>query len=144
MPFLPPNQQRQSTEGCSTATSNKQLAEYNKTVCSSAQKQTKLHTGYQFAADTLPAITWLQAVLKIQACVQPPTYAENVTLLASAARCRPHINQSIYPGCRAHSSSVWQTDDGTERQTDCREFNRPCSAYYASSVNNMHTLDGST
>jgi len=47
--------------------------------------------------------------------VQPPTYADNVTLPAFVRRCR--TNPSIYPARRAHSSKRAVVDRQTDRQT---------------------------
>jgi len=104
MPFLPPNQQRQSTEG-QTVINNKCY------------------------------ITSLS--------VQLPTSADSVTLLAFAAERQPCSSRSISPAHRAHSSKPAAAACGgpimgrMDRRTDARKFHRPCSAYYASSVNNI-------
>ena len=74
-------------------------------------------------------------------CVQLPMSADNVTLLASAAEHRPCNNGPISPGCWVHSSkptraacSGWMMRQ-TDGWTDARQFHRPCSIYYVSSVN---------
>ena len=77
-----------------------------------------------------------------QACVLLPTYANNVALPAFARRCCSISQQSIDISCRrAHSSkpaaaACCDRMGQTERQTDARQLHRPCSAYYAGSVNN--------
>ena len=89
---------------------------------------------------------------KQQVCVQLPTPADNVTLLAFAAERRPCNNRSIYmyPARRAHNNKPGRqkqchgcnpcllcgADRQTDGQTDARQFHRPCCAYYARSVNN--------
>jgi len=75
-----------------------------------------------------------------QVCVQLPTSADNVTLLAFPAEA-PAVQQSIDiswppgPQQQTRRGSVRPPNDGTDRQTDARQFRRHCSAYYASSVN---------
>ena len=48
-------------------------------------------------------------------------------------------NQSISPACRARSSKPAARQDGTDRQMNTRQFHRPCSTYYVSSVNKTQT-----
>ena len=72
-----------------------------------------------------------------QVCVQLPTSADNVTLLAFTAARRPCSNRLISPGRRTHSSKpaaaacVGRMMGRTDRQTDARRFYRLCPAYYA-------------
>jgi len=77
---------------------------------------------------------------------QLPTSAVNVTLLAiaAAAPCCNYCCQSIAPACTVLSSKpaarcgwmIGQTDKQTDAEMDVRPFHRPCSTYYATSVNN--------
>jgi len=73
-------------------------------------------------------------------CVQLPTSADNVTLLAVAAERRPCSDVSISPARRAHSSKPAAVACGGQMmgqsngQTDTRPLHKPCCAYYASSV----------
>jgi len=90
-----------------------------------------------------------------QVCVQLPTLADNETLLAvtaerrAAAPCcgaaatgRPAAavvgRYRLYSRRSAanppHAAAA-RSNDRTDRRTDARPFHRPCSAYYASSVN---------
>jgi len=54
----------------------------------------------------------------------------------------PAVQQSIDFSCppgpqqQTHSSSVRWPNDAADRQTDTRQFHRPCSVYYAIRVNN--------
>jgi len=65
-----------------------------------------------------------------------------VILLAFAVELRTCSNRSISSGRRARSSKPAAAACGvrmtgrTDRETDLRQFHRPCSAYYASSVSN--------
>ena len=87
-------------------------------------------------------------------CVLPRTSAINVTLLAFAAERRAadssgrpapplsiDISRPPGPQQQTRRSGVRRTNDETSRQTDRRtdalQFHRPCSAYYASSVNTV-------
>jgi len=87
--------------------------------------------------------TRYQAAQTVQqtVCAQLPTSADNVTLLAVVAERQPCSNRSLSPGRRAHSSKPAAAACGrrmrgrTDRLTDARQLHRPCSAYYASSVN---------
>jgi len=78
-----------------------------------------------------------------QVCLQLPTSAANVTLLAfaaerraAAAKCRPCSNM-LGAQQQIHSSSVRRANDETDGQTDARPLHRPCAAYSASSVKNV-------
>ena len=59
---------------------------------------------------------------------------------ASARSQRPPLSIDI--SCprgaqqQTHRPPLLHSIDGTDRQTDARPFHRPCSAYYAGSVNN--------
>ena len=76
-----------------------------------------------------------------KSCVQLPTYADNVALPTFAHRTSL---QQQSPARRAgpqtrHSCGrmMGRKDGETDRQKDARQFHRPCSAYYASSGNNV-------
>jgi len=85
-----------------------------------------------------------------QICVHLPASAD-VTMLTLPVKCHAcsthtHAcsNRSISPGCWGSKPTAAacvspHPTDGTDRQTDARQFHRPCSTYYASSVNKMHT-----
>ena len=83
---------------------------------------------------------------KIQACVQLPTYTDNVALPAFARRT-PLLQQSIDISRPAHSSKpaaagllLW-THAETHIMTDTVSFHRPCCAYYAGSVDKLSLYD---
>jgi len=114
---------------------------------------TALQSGPGFLAH--PAEHNIGPLYPTQICVQLPMSAVNVTLLAFAAERRAAAPLLWAPGaCRArrlHCRSISPADMAlsskpaahrgcgrmmTYRQTDARSFHRPCSAYYASSVNN--------
>ena len=64
-----------------------------------------------------------------EVCVQLPTSADNVTLLAFAAERRPCSNRSISPGRRAHSSKPAAAAFGgfaVVGQTDTRQLDILC------------------
>ena len=76
---------------------------------------------------------WKKAV-----CVQLPASAGDVTLFVFAAERRPCSNRSVSPGCRPTAANPPRRPYGRiDRQTDARQFRRPCSAYYASSVDKV-------
>ena len=73
-----------------------------------------------------------------------------LTLPVKCHACSTHThthacsNRSISPGCwgskpTAAACVSLHPTDGTDRQTDAHQFHRPCSTYYVSSVNKMHT-----
>jgi len=77
------------------------------------------------------------SVFHLQVCVQLPT-ASHLLLWA-----QPYSNQSISPARRAFSSKrATAATEWWDRQTDARQFHRPCSAYYASSVNRIKMSAG--
>ena len=92
------------------------------------------------------------SILQKTVCVQLPTSAVNVTLLALVTERRAaaplllsavqqSINTSCPPGTQqqTRNSSVRRANDETDRQTDSRPLHRPSSAYNASSVKNPAT-----
>ena len=79
-----------------------------------------------------------------QVCVQLPTPADNVTLLAFAAERRPRSNRSISPARRAHGSKpaaavcdgrlIRQTDGQTDGRTPYRYADSPPRAMLAVAI----------
>jgi len=76
--------------------------------------------------------------IKISLC--SASYISWQTDIARVCCWAPAVQQSIViswlpgPKQQTHRNGVWQPND---RRTDARQFHRPCSAYYASSVNKL-------
>jgi len=60
-----------------------------------------------------------------QVCVQLPTSADNVALLAFPAEA-PAVQQSIDISWPPGPQQQTRRNDGTDRQTDARQFHKPC------------------
>ena len=80
-------------------------------------------------------LSWLNSFnykTTLRSASTPPV---NVTLLAFAAERRPCSSQSIFLARPVYSSQPAAADRRADRQTDDRQFHRPRSSYYVSSVN---------
>jgi len=74
-------------------------------------------------------------VVKLLQLQNNSAFGVNVTLFAFAAERRPCSNQSIFLARLVYSSQPAAADRRADRQTDDRQFHRPRSSYYVSSVN---------
>ena len=128
MPFLPPNQQRQSTEGkvqilyCKTLNSlnglyKRQWLHY---VAKTATTSLRLASSFGCQHDT------------VCICCKTPCRCWSISPARTALSSKPAARRCC---CR----STGQTDG----RTDTRPLHRPCSAYYAGSVN-IHLYSSST